>query len=60
MILGVGFYSYTLGNLTQIIQRKDEEQLEIQTKIDVLKTFQMRTNISNQLSIRIIRNLKNL
>mmetsp|Transcript_14880 Transcript_14880/g.25342 ORF Transcript_14880/g.25342 Transcript_14880/m.25342 type:complete len:352 (+) Transcript_14880:683-1738(+) len=59
MVFGVGFYSYTIGNMTQMISSFDSDNQEIQNKLDTLKKFQQTTKISNRLFYRIKRHLEN-
>ena len=40
MIFGVGFYSYMIGNMTQMITSSDSDNEETQNKLDTLKKFQ--------------------
>jgi hypothetical protein len=37
MIIGIGFYSYTIGNMTSIIASLDTSNEQLQQKIAVLK-----------------------
>jgi uncharacterized protein YukE len=39
MIIGVAFYSYTIGNMTQMISSFDQENEELQDKLETLKKF---------------------
>ena len=39
MILGVGFYSYTIGVMIEMITSLDSDNAEIQAKLDILKQF---------------------
>ena len=39
MIFGVGFYSYTIGNMTQIVQSMDDEDQIMSNKLELLKKF---------------------
>ena len=59
MVFGVGFYSYTIGNMTQMISSFDSDNQEIQQKLDTLKKFQKTTKIPNRLFYRIKRHLEN-
>jgi hypothetical protein len=53
MIIGVGFYSYTIGNLTAMIASLDEDNEELQRKYDTLKKTAARYNITGSLYDRI-------
>lgn len=59
MIAGVGFYSYTIGNMVQMIQNFDIENQELQNNIEILKNFNTRANLSSRLYHRIVRHLQN-
>ena len=59
MIFGVGFYSYTIGNMTSIIESLDSEKSEVQGKLDTLKKFQSNTKMSVNLYNRIKRHVEN-
>jgi voltage-gated potassium channel Kch len=39
MIVGIGFYSYTLGNMTSIIMDFDKSHMELSDKLDVIKNY---------------------
>jgi len=39
MIAGVGFYSYMFGNIIQMIEKSDQENEDVQNKLDTLKQF---------------------
>ena len=53
IIVGTGFYSYAIGNLTSIITSFDEENFVYESKILSLKQFQFQNNISDKLYYRI-------
>mmetsp|Transcript_21884 Transcript_21884/g.33954 ORF Transcript_21884/g.33954 Transcript_21884/m.33954 type:complete len:317 (+) Transcript_21884:863-1813(+) len=59
MVFGVGFYSYTIGNMTQMITSFDSDNHEMQNKLDTLKKFQQTTKIPNRLYYRIKRHIEN-
>ena len=59
MIIGVAFYSYTIGNMTQMISSFDAENEELQDKLETLKKFQQNNKIPNRLFYRIKRHLEN-
>jgi hypothetical protein len=58
MIFGVGFYSYTIGNMTQIIQSLDNEDQVMINKIETLKKFQLQAKLDKNLFYRIKRNIE--
>ena len=39
IIIGVGFYSYTIGNMTQMLESLDDDSKEFQEKLDTLIKF---------------------
>lgn len=45
MIIGIGFYSYTIGNMTSIIASLDTSNEQLQQKIAVLKELKKRTKM---------------
>jgi hypothetical protein len=49
MIVGIGFYSYTIGNLTNVIVSMDSSNEELQNRISILKDFRNKTNLSDEL-----------
>ena len=53
MIIGTGFYSYTIGNLTAMILSLDEDNEELQVKYDTLKKVTAKYKLSNKLNERI-------
>ena len=59
MIAGVGFYSYTIGNMTSIIQETDAENEELQNLESTLKSFASQNKLPNSLVKRISRHLEN-
>ena len=59
MIIGIGFYSYTIGNMTNLIASMDISSEELQQKLAVLKEFKKRTRMPNRLFLKIKRHLEN-
>ena len=59
MVFGVGFYSYTIGNMTQMIESFDSENQEMQEKLSTLKKFQSKNKIPDRLFNRIRRHIEN-
>jgi len=43
IIFGVAFYSYAIGNLTNMIAAMDASREQLNQKLDVLKEFKQRT-----------------
>jgi hyperpolarization activated cyclic nucleotide-gated potassium channel 2 len=58
MIIGTGFYSYTIGNMTAMILSLDEDNEELQKKYDTVKKvnekyklpFKLRERIENHIT----------
>ena len=59
MIFGIGFYSYTIGNMTNLIASLDTANEELQNKLSILKDFRKRTSMNNRLFLKIKRHLEN-
>ncbi len=57
MIFGIGFYSYTIGNMTNLIASMDSSSEELQQNLSVLKEFKKRTSMPNRLFLKIKRHL---
>lgn len=56
MIVGVGFYSFTIGNLSSIIADIDVKESHIQEKLKILSEFVKRNpSLPNDLENRIKR-----
>lgn len=53
MIIGTGFYSYTIGNLTAMILSLDEDNEELQVKYDTVKKVTAKYKLSHKLTERI-------
>jgi K+-transporting ATPase A subunit len=45
MIIGVGFYSFTIGNLSSIISNIDVKAAHLQQKLNILSEFSKRTKL---------------
>ena len=59
MIVGTGFYSYTIGNMTAIVASIDSENEEIQNKMSTFRKEQKKMNLDLSLVERIERHLAN-
>lgn len=59
MIFGIGFYSYTIGNMTNLIASMDSKSEQLQEKLAVLKEFKKRTQMPNRLFLKIKRHIEN-
>ena len=59
MIFGVGFYSYMIGNVINMIHELDKEQAELQSQVDVLKEFTQKNRLPVKIYNRIHRHLRN-
>ncbi|CDW89227.1 cation channel family protein [Stylonychia lemnae] len=59
MIFGVGFYSFTIGNLSQIIASIDTQSALLSQKLSILSEFSKRTNLPTDVMFRIRRHLEN-
>ena len=46
MIMGVGFYSFIIGNLSSIMNDIDDKNSKLQDKINALSDFARRTKLS--------------
>jgi hypothetical protein len=49
MIIGVGFYSFTIGNLASIFNSIDIKAAQLQQKLSVLSEFSKRTHLPDEL-----------
>lgn len=59
MIIGVGFYSFTIGNLSSIINTIDVKAAHLQQKLNILTEFAKRTKLPDDVQNRIKRFLEN-
>ena len=59
MIFGVGFYSFTIGNLQSIINTIDVKAQELQVKLNTLSGFAKRTKLPEVIVNKIKRFLEN-
>ena len=59
MIFATAFYSYTIGNMTNLIATVDSSGEELQEKLSTLKEFKKRTNMPLRMFNKIKRHLEN-
>jgi len=59
MILGVAFYSYAIGNMTNMIASMDADREQLNQKLSVLKEFKQRTSMPIGMYSKIKRHLEN-
>lgn len=59
MIFGIGFYSYTIGNMTNLIASLDSSNQEFQDKVTILKEYRRRVNMPLRLYLKIKKHLEN-
>ena len=49
MLLGICFYSYAIGNMTNLIETMDQSNQALNEKLDVLKEMRNRTDMPNRI-----------
>jgi hypothetical protein len=59
MIFGVGFYSFTIGNLASIINGIDKKAAHLNEKITMLSEFVRRNNLPSEIEAKIKRFIEN-
>ena len=59
MIIGVGFYSFTIGNLASIFNSIDIKASHLQQKLAILAEFAKRTHLPEDVQFRVKRFLEN-
>ena len=59
MILGIAFYSYVIGNMTNLVANLDADQEEVNAKLSLLKEFKARTSLPMSMFSKIRRHLEN-
>jgi len=57
MIVGVAFYSYAIGNVTNLIANLDADSEELNNKLAVLKEFKVRNQMPLAMFSKIKRHL---
>ena len=58
LLIGVGFYSYTIGNLSSIFQTLEHDSSSLNHKLHVLKEFSKDQNIDKKIVDKIKRYLE--
>lgn len=59
MVFGIGFYSYAIGNMTNLIAAMDSSNEELQRNLGVLKEYRKRTDMPLKIFAKIKRHLEN-
>lgn len=59
MIIGVAFYSYAIGNMTNITANMDADNEKLNEKLSVLKDLRLRTSMPVAMYNRIKRHIEN-
>jgi len=59
MVFGVGFYSFTIGNLSSIMSSLDVREARLKAKLEALKEFCEKASLSKHVEVRIRRFLEN-
>jgi len=59
MIIGIAFYSYAIGNMTNFIDNMDADREQLNQKLAVLKEFRSRTQMPINMYSKIKRHLEN-
>ena len=59
MIVGVAFYSYSIGTITNLVESLDASKEEMNEKIMVLRDLRKRTKMSQVMSRKIQKHLEN-
>jgi hypothetical protein len=59
MIVGIGFYSFTIGNLSSIFNSIDGKAAHLQQKLNVLSHFSRRTRLPEEIQNKIKRFIEN-
>ena len=57
IIIGTGFYSYAIGNLTSLITGVDDDSAELDEKLSQIKEHQESQNLPDKLAQRIADHL---
>jgi len=61
MIFGVGFYSYTIGNMTGMIESFDADNQQLNTKMEALKHYHYNNKkLGKRLYTRIESQIRNM
>jgi hypothetical protein len=59
MIFGVGFYSFTIGNLASMISSIDTKAAHLQTRLMTMSEFVRRSNLPQEIESDIKRFIEN-
>lgn len=59
MVFGIGFYSYAIGNMTNLIAAMDSSNEELQKNLGILKEYRKRTGMPVRIFGKIKRHLEN-
>ena len=59
MIVGVAFYSYAIGNMTNMIASLDADNEKLNEKLSVLKDLRIRTSMPVTMYNRVKRHMEN-
>ena len=59
MVFGIGFYSYAIGNMTNLIASMDSSNEELQKNLGILKEYRKRTGMPVRIFAKIKRHLEN-
>ena len=58
MMVGVGFYSYIIGTVSQVLDKMDNRKSTLKAKIDVIEVFCSETNLKPNLKKKILNTLE--
>ena len=58
MMVGVGFYSYIIGTVAQVLEKIDNRKSSLKAKIDVIEVFCSETNLKPNLKKKILNTLE--
>jgi hypothetical protein len=53
MMIGVGFYSFTIGTLTSVLSRIDTRSSQLKAKIEVIEVFCQEAKINPEIKKKI-------
>jgi hypothetical protein len=59
MICGIGFYSFTIGNLSSIIEAIDKRAAHLEQKLQLMSEFVRRSNLPPEIEQSIRRFIEN-
>jgi hyperpolarization activated cyclic nucleotide-gated potassium channel 1 len=59
MVFGVGFYSFTIGNLSTVIAKMDAGTALLKSKLNTLTDFSKRVNLKPEVEQKIKRFIEN-